>query len=120
MPLWAAGSPFGTNDELRARGYRWMPRGTNGIDRACWTDVAPVLLDAELEWRRVNVYAGVVPQIPQRRVTAYDPGPNSCLTLPNKTNASSIEFVISRTWASSLWSSGRSHSRDCARMSRII
>ena len=70
--LWAAGSPFATKDELKARGYRWMPERRNGIERAWWTEVAPELVGAEIEWLRENVYGGAPPRIPQRRVTARD------------------------------------------------
>ena len=68
--LWAALSPIKTKDALKARGYRWMPQMRHGIDRAWWTEVAPELLDAELEWLRRHIYGGVLPHIPQRRVTA--------------------------------------------------
>ena len=70
--LWAAAAPFAAKDELKTRGYRWMPEARNGIDRAWWTEVAPELVSAELEWLRETVYAGALPRIPQRRVTACD------------------------------------------------
>ena len=71
--LWAAHSPIEHKDELRARGYRWMPERRRGIDRAWWTEVAPERVDAELDWLRETVYpAGVLPHIPRRRVTARD------------------------------------------------
>ena len=35
--IWAAGAPFETKDELRARGYRWMPTERDGIPRSWWT-----------------------------------------------------------------------------------
>ena len=70
--LWAVQSPFATKDELKARGYRWMPNRANGIDRAWWTEVPPEMVDAELGWLRENVYGGFLPPIPQRRVTARD------------------------------------------------
>ena len=69
--LWAALSPIKTKDALKARGYRWMPRMRHGIDRAWWIEVAPELVDAELEWLRLHIYGGVPPHIPQRRVTAH-------------------------------------------------
>lgn len=71
--LWAAYAPIAFKDELRARGYRWMPQMRHGIDRAWWTEVAPELVGAELAWLRETIYpAGVLPHIPQRRVTACD------------------------------------------------
>ena len=71
--LWAAGAPIAFKDELRARGYRWMPERRHGIDRAWWTEVVPELVGAELAWLRETIYpAGVLPHIPQRRVTACD------------------------------------------------
>ena len=70
--LWAARAPFHTKDALRARGYRWMPRASGGIDRAWWTELAPELVGAELEWLRENVYAGRLPHLPQRRAGALD------------------------------------------------
>ena len=50
--LWAVGAPIGVKDELRARGYRWMPERdhTRGIPRAWWTEVAPEMLESELAW----------------------------------------------------------------------
>ena len=35
--LWAVRAPFETKDELKARGYRWMPERRRGIERAWWT-----------------------------------------------------------------------------------
>ena len=70
--LWAASAPFHTKDELKARGYRWMPETRGGIARAWWTEVAPELVSAELQWLRESVYAGHLPHIPQRRVGALD------------------------------------------------
>ena len=71
--LWAVRSPFETKDELKARGYRWMPEPRRGIDRAWWTEVLHESVDAELDWLRATIYrtAGVL-HIPQRRITAYD------------------------------------------------
>ena len=56
--LWAVGAPFETKDILRARGYRWMPRMRNGIERAWWTEVEPEGLESELAWLRESVYSG--------------------------------------------------------------
>ena len=71
--LWAADAPFEHKDALKARGYRWMPQGRRGIERAWWTELAPESVDAELEWLRESVYRdGVLPRIPQRHVTACD------------------------------------------------
>ena len=78
--LWAAGAPFAAKDELRARGYRWMPQRTRGIDRSWWTEVVPAMLADELAWLEA-VYrthrdwkrARFNPDnIPVRTVTAYD------------------------------------------------
>ena len=71
--LWAAYAPIAFKDELKSRGYRWMPEMRHGIDRAWWTEVAPEMVNAELHWLRETIYpSGVLPHIPQRRVTAYD------------------------------------------------
>ena len=71
--LWAAGAPFAIKHELKARGYRWMPQMQNRIERAWWTEVAPQMVGAELDWLREAVYDGEdLPHIPQRRVTARD------------------------------------------------
>ena len=71
--LWAVRAPFEAKDELKARGYRWMPEPRRGIDRAWWTEVLHEKVDAELDWLRATIYrtAGG-PHIPQRRITAYD------------------------------------------------
>ena len=71
--LWAVRAPFETKDELKARGYRWMPESRRGIERAWWTEVLHERVDAELDWLRATIYrtAGV-PHIAQRRITAYD------------------------------------------------
>ena len=69
--LWAVFSPITTKDALKARGYRWMPEARHGIDRAWWIEVAPELVEAELEWLRLHIYGGILPRIPQRRVTAH-------------------------------------------------
>ena len=52
--LWAASAPFERKDELKARGYRWMPEWSHGIARAWWTEVAPEKVEAELDWLRDN------------------------------------------------------------------
>ena len=70
--LWAAGARIEFKDELRARGYQWMPARSHGIDRAWWTEVAPDHVDAELRWLRETVMVGVYGPVPQRRVTALD------------------------------------------------
>ena len=48
--IWAAGAPFSVKDELKSRGYRWMPHERNRIPRSWWTDVAPADLEAEFAW----------------------------------------------------------------------
>ena len=71
--LWAASAPFERKDELKARGYRWMPEWSHAIARAWWTEVAPEKVEAELDWLREAIYRyGGLPDIPQRRVTARD------------------------------------------------
>ena len=50
LRLWAVGAPIGVKDELRGRGYRWMPETKAGIVRSWWTDLAPEMLEPELEW----------------------------------------------------------------------
>ena len=71
--LWAASAHFERKDELKARGYRWMPEWSHGIARAWWTEVAPEKVEAELDWLREAIYRyGGLPDIPQRRVTARD------------------------------------------------
>ena len=70
--LWAVQARIEFKDELRARGYQWMPSMRNGIPPAWWTEVDPELVDAELQWLRDAVKVGLVSPIPQRRVTAVD------------------------------------------------
>ena len=50
LRLWAVGIPIGAKDELRGRGYRWMPEVRAGIARSWWTDLGPEMLEPELEW----------------------------------------------------------------------
>ena len=74
--IWAAGAPFETKDELRARGYRWMPADCDGIPRSWWTDVAPTDLEEEFAWL-AGVYQAhgrlLSPnRLPRRDVTARD------------------------------------------------
>ena len=74
--IWAAGAPFETKDELRARGYRWMPIDRDGIPRSWWTDVAPADLEDEFAWL-AGVYQAhgrlLSPdRLPRRDVTARD------------------------------------------------
>jgi DNA polymerase-3 subunit epsilon len=50
--LRATGAPFESKDKLKARGYRW-----DGDGRVWWCSLASeVLLDAEFEWLRDEVY----------------------------------------------------------------
>jgi DNA polymerase-3 subunit epsilon len=50
--LRATGAPFESKDKLKARGYRW-----DGEGRVWWCSLASdVLLDAECEWLRDEVY----------------------------------------------------------------
>ena len=67
--LWAVRAPFEAKDELRARGYRWMPEMRNGIE--------PAALENELTWLRERVYRGFwaclpVEGIPTREVSAFE------------------------------------------------
>ena len=70
--LWAADARIEYKDELRARGYQWMPETRNGIRRAWWTEVEPDQADAEIAWLRSTVKVGLFGPIPQLRVTARD------------------------------------------------
>ena len=74
--IWAAGAPFATKDQLRRRGYRWMPADRDGIPRSWWTDVPPCNLEDEFAWlgdlylangRLLNPV-----ELPRREVTAHD------------------------------------------------
>jgi DNA polymerase-3 subunit epsilon len=50
--LRATGAPFESKDKLKARGYRW-----DGEGRVWWCNLASeVLLDAECDWLRAEVY----------------------------------------------------------------
>ena len=50
--LRATGAPFESKDKLKARGYRW-----DGEGRVWWCSLASdVLLDAECDWLRAEVY----------------------------------------------------------------
>ena len=74
--IWAVGAPFETKDELRARGYRWMPTERDGAPRSWWTDVAPAELEDEFAWL-AGVYRAhgrlLSPnRLPRRDVTARD------------------------------------------------
>ena len=74
--FWAVGAPFETKDELRARGYRWMPTERDGVPQSWWTDVAPTELEDEFAWL-AGVYQAhgrlLSPnRLPRRDVTARD------------------------------------------------
>ena len=74
--LWAAGAPFDAKDQLKVRGYRWMPRDRAGIPRSWWTDVPPADLEAEFAWLaevyRQNGRILNPVELPRREVTARD------------------------------------------------
>lgn len=74
--LWAAGAPYETKDELRARGYRWMPKDRAGIPRSWWIDIHPELVNNELTWLAglYQVHGQVLDpdQIPLREMTARE------------------------------------------------
>ena len=74
--IWATGAPFETKDQLRARGYRWMPTERDRIPRSWWTDIAPTNLEAEFAWLADIYHAhGRVldpDRLPRREVTARD------------------------------------------------
>ena len=57
LRLWAVGAPFGTKDELRARGYRWMPEPKAGIARSWWTDLGREMLEPEFAWLEETCHA---------------------------------------------------------------
>ena len=74
--VWATSAPFEAKDQLRTRGYRWMPADRDGIPRSWWTDVAPPDLESEFGWL-ADVYRAhgrvLDPTcLPQRQVTARD------------------------------------------------
>lgn len=64
----ATGSPFGSKDALRARGYRW------DAERKVWhTQVASqAALDAEAQWLKAEVYGGRSARIDVERQTARE------------------------------------------------
>ena len=70
--LWAQRTPFEARGRLRARGYRWMPRHSHGIDRAWWTEVAPEMVGAERAWLKTEVYGARGVDLVLRRVTARE------------------------------------------------
>ena len=74
--IWAVGAPFDCKDELKLRGYRWMPHERNAIPRSWWTDVPLADLEAEFAWL-VDVYRAngrfLNPiELPRRDITARD------------------------------------------------
>ena len=48
--VWATSAAFEAKDELRTRGYRWMPADRDGIPRSWWPGVAPSDLESEFDW----------------------------------------------------------------------
>ena len=74
--IWAAGAPYDCKDQLRSRGYRWMPTDHDEIPRSWWIDVAPTELEDEFAWL-AGVYQAngrlLSPNsLPRRDVTARD------------------------------------------------
>ena len=74
--VWASGAPFDAKDELKSRGYRWMPNERNGIPRSWWTEVPPAELEAEFAWlTEVYLRNGRILnpiELPRHEVTARD------------------------------------------------
>ena len=74
--LWAADAPFAAKDQLRRRGYRWMPAEREGIPRSWWTDVSPCDLEDEFVWLgdifRQHGRLLDPAYLPRREITAHD------------------------------------------------
>ena len=76
--LWAVGAPGEARGVLKARRYRWMSEGRNGIPRSWWTELAPECVEAEMQWLREHVYlafAGLAPlreAFARRTITARE------------------------------------------------
>ena len=74
--LWAIGAPFDAKDQLKHRGYRWMPVDRDRIPRSWWTEVPPADLEAEFAWLdevyREHGRMLDPAHLPRREVTARD------------------------------------------------
>ena len=55
--IWALDARFEKKDDLKARGYRWGD-GTNGTEKAWYTDVPEEEFAAEAAWLKENIYYG--------------------------------------------------------------
>ena len=74
--LWGAGAPYEIKDELRARGYRWMPMDRERIPRSWWIDIHPELVNDELTGlaglHQVHGHVLDPGQIPLREISARE------------------------------------------------
>jgi DNA polymerase-3 subunit epsilon len=69
--LFAADAPFEAKDRLKARAYRWSD-GSGGARRAWWKDLPQSAYESELDWLRINVFAGRPIHLPTRQITARE------------------------------------------------
>jgi DNA polymerase III subunit epsilon len=69
--LFAANSPFGMKDHLKARGYRWSD-GSDGRPKSWWIELAEDALENELRYLRSEIYRWDEADPPVRRLTAFD------------------------------------------------
>jgi DNA polymerase-3 subunit epsilon len=69
--IFAAHSPFGMKDHLKARGYRWSD-GSDGRPKSWGVEITDDLLDEELRYLRTQIYRWPDANPPLKRLTALE------------------------------------------------
>lgn len=66
-------APFEKKDDLKARGYRWLPDFSYQGKKGVWSmAVSEADIEAEEKWLTDSVYAGKTPQFIYKEITAAD------------------------------------------------
>ncbi len=71
--FFAVRAPFDKKDDLKARGYRWLPDFIHNGKRGVWSKpVSAAEIDAEAEWLREQIYTAPPPHFTFQDITATD------------------------------------------------
>ena len=71
--FFAVRAPFDKKDDLKARGYRWLPDFTYNNKRGVWSISVPEAdIEAEQQWLSDEIYKGKTAQFVYKDITAAD------------------------------------------------
>ena len=69
--VWAPDTPYGINDKLKARGYRWNDGSKSTVPKSWWRNVPESAVPDEISFLHSEIY-GRPFDVPTSKITAWD------------------------------------------------